>query len=53
MVDAGIRTIVEMYLKAVAGNGVMVIRGIIFGSQAKGNAGVWSDIDLFGCFSEI
>lgn len=46
MVDAGIRTIVEMYLKAVAGNGVMVIRGIIFGSQAKGNAGVWSDIDL-------
>ncbi|HJW86456.1 MAG TPA: nucleotidyltransferase domain-containing protein [Candidatus Brocadiaceae bacterium] len=46
MVDAEIRTIVEMYLQTVVSNGVMVTRGIIFGSQAKGNAGVWSDIDL-------
>ncbi|MBF8276638.1 MAG: hypothetical protein HW390_1711 [Candidatus Brocadiaceae bacterium] len=46
MVESGIRTIVETYLKTLARNGVVVTCGIIFGSQAKGNAGVWSDIDL-------
>ena len=46
MVESGIRTIVETYLKTLARNGVVVTRGIIFGSQVKGNAGVWSDIDL-------
>lgn len=46
MVESGIRTVVETYLKTLARNGVVVTRGIIFGSQVKGNAGVWSDIDL-------
>ena len=46
MVEPGIRTIVETYLKTLAKNGVVVTHGILFGSQAKGNAGVWSDIDL-------
>lgn len=38
--------IVRNYLSEVNKQGIRVIFGVIFGSQAKGNATKWSDIDL-------
>lgn len=46
MVDSKIRTIVTAYLKTLKNNGLQVSGGVIFGSQATGRAGQWSDIDL-------
>ncbi|MDQ1317398.1 MAG: uncharacterized protein QG588_1050 [Candidatus Poribacteria bacterium] len=46
MVDESIIKSVENYLSAINKQGIKVSFGVIFGSQAKGNATEWSDIDL-------
>jgi len=37
---------VRTYLKVVVKNGIPVSRAVVYGSQAKGTADKWSDIDL-------
>jgi predicted nucleotidyltransferase len=37
---------VQNYLRALQTNGLPVRFGVVFGSQAKGQANQWSDIDL-------
>lgn len=37
---------VQNYLRALQMNGLPVRFGVVFGSQAKGQANQWSDIDL-------
>ena len=46
MVDQSIKSVVQAYLKTLCQNGIEVKCGVIYGSQARGSAGVWSDIDL-------
>lgn len=46
MVDEAIRSAVRHFLRTVEDHGIAVKRGIVFGSQATGNAGPWSDIDV-------
>ena len=46
MVDESVVTQVRNYLRSVQDHGVAVRFGIIFGSQAAGQANRWSDIDL-------
>jgi predicted nucleotidyltransferase len=46
MVEESIKNSVISYLKKVQANGVPVSYGVIYGSQATGKAGKWSDIDL-------
>ena len=43
--DAVLETI-RIYLEAVRAEGIPVERAILYGSQAKGTADEWSDIDL-------
>lgn len=46
MVDPAIRSVARRYLQYLASVGVVVERGVIFGSHARGTATEWSDIDL-------
>ena len=46
MLHASIVTIVQNYLQALRTHDVAVRFGVVFGSQAKGNADEWSDIDV-------
>jgi hypothetical protein len=46
LVNQSIALIVEKYLQNLQEKGLPVAFGVIFGSQARGNAGQWSDIDL-------
>ena len=46
MVDPSIVKSVRNYLKTVQGEGIDVRFGIVFGSQAVGRSGTWSDIDV-------
>ena len=53
MLDAGIVTTVRTYLRALRENGLDVVFGVVFGSQATGNAHALSDIDLVVVASEF
>ena len=46
MVDESIVEAVRRYLKVVEQQGIPVEYGVVYGSQATGRAGDWSDIDL-------
>jgi predicted nucleotidyltransferase len=46
MVEKAVLRIVRKYLKAVAGQGIPVKAGVLFGSYATGKTHQWSDIDL-------
>lgn len=46
MVAPAIEKSVRDYLSAAAGLGVAISRAVVFGSQARGDAHPWSDIDL-------
>ena len=46
MVEKSVLRIVRKYLKAVAGHGIPVKAGVLFGSYATGKMNKWSDIDL-------
>ena len=46
MVDESIVTAAREYLRKLAGSGLAVRFGVIFGSWATGTANEWSDIDL-------
>jgi len=46
MVDPAVVTVVNRYLSALRGAGIVVDQAVIFGSQARGEAHEWSDIDL-------
>lgn len=46
MVDPAVVTIVNRYLAALKGAGIAVEQAVLFGSQARGEAHEWSDIDL-------
>ena len=46
MVDESIVNSARKYLYALAGQGLSVRFGVIFGSRATGGADEWSDIDL-------
>ncbi len=46
MVDRAIKKAVRGYLRAARECGINVKKGILFGSQARGTADKWSDIDL-------
>jgi len=46
MVDESVVKGVKRYLLALQNRGLTVQFGVVFGSQAKGNAELWSDIDL-------
>lgn len=45
-VDAGVLNIVNEYLSAVEVGGIKVDSAFVFGSQVKGTAHKWSDLDL-------
>ena len=46
MVEESILNTIRKYLKTVAGKGIPVIAGVLFGSYATGRKHEWSDIDL-------
>jgi len=46
MVERAVLDTVRTYLDAVRAEGIPVERAIVFGSQARGTANEWSDIDL-------
>jgi predicted nucleotidyltransferase len=46
MVDESVVNAVRAYLRKLQDHGLFVCFGVIFGSQARGEAGPWSDIDL-------
>lgn len=46
MVDESVVEGVRNYLRALEAHGMAVSFGVVFGSQAAGKAGSWSDIDL-------
>ena len=46
MVDPSVAIIVRKYLHNLRQQGIPIAYGIVFGSQALGNADQWSDIDL-------
>jgi hypothetical protein len=46
MVDESVIEGVRNYLQALEAHGIAVSFGVVFGSQAAGKAGLWSDIDL-------
>ncbi len=46
MVAEGIEKSVREYIGAAAEMGIAISRAVLFGSQARGDAGPWSDIDL-------
>ncbi len=46
MVDRNVSISVQQYLLELKRQGLPVSFAVVFGSQARGNAGEWSDIDL-------
>ena len=46
MLEQSVLTAVRKYLEAIGSAGVSVERVVVFGSQVKGQANEWSDIDL-------
>src|SRR6266508_5103689 len=46
MVEKSVLKIIRKYLNAVAGQGIPVKAGVLFGSYATGRKHEWSDIDL-------
>ncbi|MCC7355395.1 MAG: nucleotidyltransferase domain-containing protein [Anaerolineae bacterium] len=46
MVDESVVNTVRAYLRKLQALGLTVRFGVVFGSQASGEAGPWSDIDL-------
>jgi predicted nucleotidyltransferase len=46
MVEKAVLRTIRKYLKAVAGQGIPVKAGVLFGSYATGKIHQWSDIDL-------
>lgn len=46
MLDQGVATSVQRYLRAVEERGIPVRFGVVFGSQVSGRPDEWSDIDL-------
>ena len=46
MLEQSVLTAVHNFLAAVKDHGIAVDRVVVFGSQAAGRAGEWSDIDL-------
>jgi predicted nucleotidyltransferase len=46
MLEQSVLTSVRNYLAALTSRGIVVERLVVFGSQAKGQAHEWSDIDL-------
>jgi predicted nucleotidyltransferase len=46
MVDRRVRRAIRKYLQAVRKSGIDVKKAVLFGSQARGTATEWSDIDL-------
>ncbi len=46
MVDQSVVESVRRYLRAISERGIPVRYGVVFGSQARGTADDWSDIDL-------
>ncbi len=46
MVEKTVLKIIKKYLRAVAGHGLPVKAGVLFGSYATGRMHEWSDIDL-------
>lgn len=46
MLEQSVLISVRNYLAALALRGIEVERAVVFGSQAKGEASEWSDIDL-------
>lgn len=46
MVEKSVTLTVRRYLHNLRQQGIPVAFGVVFGSQARGEAGIWSDIDL-------
>ena len=46
MLEQSVLTSVRSYLAALTSRGITVERVVVFGSQAKGEAHEWSDIDI-------
>lgn len=46
MVDKSVVNVVRTYLRNLQAHGLVVRFGVVFGSQARGQATPWSDIDL-------
>jgi uncharacterized protein len=46
VVDSSVIAAVRDYLRSLQEHGLAVRFGVVFGSQAKGQANEWSDIDL-------
>lgn len=46
MLEQSVTASVRRYLRAVQDSGIPVRFGVVFGSQASGRAGDWSDIDV-------
>lgn len=46
MVDRGVVSGVRSFFRRLADQGFAVSFGVVFGSQATGDADEWSDIDL-------
>jgi len=46
MLEQSVLTSVRSYLSALTSRGITVERVVVFGSQAKGEAHEWSDIDI-------
>jgi predicted nucleotidyltransferase len=46
VVEESVALTVRRYLQNLRQQGLPVAFGVIFGSQARGEAGIWSDIDL-------
>ena len=53
MLEQSVLKSVQNYLVAVAANGIIVERAIVFGSHASGHAQDWSDIDLLVVSSQF
>lgn len=46
MADQSVELIIRRYLAAVNALGIHARRAVLFGSNARGDSGEWSDIDL-------
>ena len=46
MVDPAVVNGIRRFFRALSEQGIAVAFGVVFGSQATGGAGAWSDIDL-------